>query len=214
VIPVKRALPMGPRAASSLRARLASTIATLLLVAAASCGPPPKPLDLPAPREVAALGVGDVFEIRVVGEEKLPIMYTVAPDGTIDYPYIKRIKVAGLEPQQLSDLVRTKLMERKIWDDPYVSVSIKEYNSKRFEVIGEVAHPGSFAMTSGMTLLRAISIAGGFNAMAKRTQVTVRRKVKDGTSAATVNVEDIIDNKIPDPLLQSGDSINVPQKVF
>jgi polysaccharide export outer membrane protein len=190
------------------------TLALLLLLAAVACGPPPKPLDLPAPKEVAALGVGDVFEIRVVGEDKIPVTYTVAPDGTIDYPYIKRIKVAGLEPQQLSDLVRTKLIERKIWDDPYVSVSIKEYNSKRFEVIGEVAHPGSFPMTSGMTLLRAISIAGGFNAMAKRSQVTVRRKVNGGTDAATVNVEDIIDNKIPDPLLQSGDSINVPQKVF
>jgi polysaccharide export outer membrane protein len=186
----------------------------LVLALAAACGPPPQPLALPPPVEVTTLGVGDVFEIRVVGEEKLPTSYVVAPNGTIDFPYVKRITVAGLEPQEVADLVRQKLVEKEILADPNVSVSMKEYNSKRIEVIGEVQHPGSFPITNGMTLLRAISVAGGFNAMAKRTQVTIRRKVKDGVRAATVSVEDIIDNRIPDPLLQAGDSINVPQKVF
>jgi polysaccharide export outer membrane protein len=174
----------------------------------------PKPLDLPAPIEVMSVGVGDLFEVRVVGEDKLPIHYTVAPDGTIDFPYVKRVKVAGLEPQEIADLLRQRLTEKQILSDPNVSVSIKEYNSKRIEILGEIAHPGSFPMPSGMTLLRAISLAGGFNAMAKRTHVTVRRRVKGGTQAATVSVEDIIDNRVPDPPLQAGDSINVPQKVF
>jgi protein involved in polysaccharide export with SLBB domain len=65
-----------------------------------------------------------------------------------------------------------------------------------------------------MTLLRAISICGGFTAMARKGEVTIRRKVKGGTQAASVSVESIIDNGIPDPLLQAGDSIYVPQKVF
>jgi protein involved in polysaccharide export with SLBB domain len=191
-----------------------AALVSLVVLALASCGPPPRPLDLPAPVEVTSLGVGDVFEIRVVGEEKLPVSYTVAPDGTIDFPYIKRIKVEGLEPQEVQRLVRDKLIEKEIWTDPNVTVNIKEYNSKRIEVIGEVQHPGSFPMASGMTLLRAISVAGGFNALAKRTQVTIRRRTKGGTRAATVSVEDIIENRIPDPPLQAGDSVNVPQKVF
>ncbi|MFT3769224.1 MAG: polysaccharide biosynthesis/export family protein [Minicystis sp.] len=186
----------------------------ILAFSGVACGPPPKPLSLPPPVEVTTLGVGDTIEIRVVGEEKLPVGYTVAPNGTIDFPYVKRIKIAGLEPQEVADLVRQKLIERQILNDPNVSVNIKEYNSKRFEVMGEVQRPGSFPMTSGMTLLRAISMAGGFNAMAKRSEVTIRRHSKDGTRAATVSVEDIIDNRIPDPPLQAGDSINVPQKVF
>ena len=188
--------------------------AVLILTLAAACGPLPKPLDLPAPSEVTTLDVGDTFEIRVVGEEKLPLGYTVAPDGTIDFPYVKRIRVAGLEPQELAELVRTKLIQKEILADPNVSVSMKEYNSKRVSVIGEIQHPGSIPMVAGMTLLRAISIAGGFSAMAKRNQVTIRRRVKGGTRAAAVSVDDIIDNRIPDPLLQAGDSINVPQKVF
>jgi protein involved in polysaccharide export with SLBB domain len=184
------------------------------LLLAAGCAPPPHPLDLPPPSEVTTLGVGDVFELRIVGEEKLPTVYTVAPDGTVDLPYVKRVHVGGLEPQELSEVVRAKLIERQILADPSVSVNMKEYNSKRIQIIGEVHQSGSLPLVPGMTLLRAISIAGGFNALAKKSEVTIRRRVKGGTKAATVNVDDIIDNRIPDPLLQAGDSINVPQKVF
>ncbi len=191
---------------------LPAGLACLLL--AAACGPPPHPLDLPPPVEVTTLGVGDVFELRILGEEKLPTLYTVAPDGTVDLPYVKRVHVGGLEPQEVSDLVRAKLIERQVLMDPSVSVNMKEYNSKRIQIIGEVHQSGSLPLVPGMTLLRAISIAGGFGALAKKSEVTIRRKVKGGTKAATVNVDDIIDNRIPDPLLQAGDSINVPQKVF
>lgn len=186
----------------------------LLAALTAACGPPPRPLDLPPPIEVTTLGVGDVFELRIVGEEKLPTVFAVAPDGTVDLPYVKRLKVEGLEPQEVSELVRKKLVEREVLADPNVSVNMKEYNSKRIEIIGEVSKPGSLPLVPGMTLLRAISIAGGFNSLAKKSEVTIRRRVKGGTRAATVSVDDIIDNRIPDPLLQSGDSVFVPQKVF
>jgi protein involved in polysaccharide export with SLBB domain len=183
-------------------------------VATAACGAPPRPIRLPAPVEVTTLGSGDVFELRIVGEEKIPTMFTVSPDGTVDLPYIKRTHVAGLEPQEVAEVVRKRLVEKEILNDPTVSVSIKEYNSKRVEIIGEVQRPGSLSMVPGMTLLRAISMSGGFNAMANKGKVTIRRKVKGGVKADTVSVEDIIQNRIPDPPLQAGDSINVEQKVF
>lgn len=192
----------------------ASLLALICVLEGAACGPPPHPIDLPPPSEVTTLGVGDVFELRIVGEDKLPSQFTVAPDGTVDLPYVKRLHVGGLEPQELSDLVRQKLIERQILSDPSVVVNMKEYNSKRIQIIGEVHQSGSLPLVPGMTLLRAISIAGGLNALAKRSEVTIRRRVKGGTKAATVNVDDIIDNRIPDPLLQAGDLINVPQKVF
>src|SRR6185437_14359360 len=158
--------PVGARrvnskASPARRSRSRSFLALVLASAlAAACGPPPKPLDLPQPVEVTTLGVGDVFEVHVVGEPTLPVAYTVAPDGTIDFPYIKRIQVAGLEPQDLASLIRKKLVDGQILSDPSVSVSMKEYNSKRVEVIGEVAKPGSIPLVPGMTLLRAISIVG------------------------------------------------------
>jgi polysaccharide biosynthesis/export protein VpsN len=187
-------------------------VALVMLVTA--CGAAPHPLDLPPPQEVTTLGVGDVFELHIVGEEKLPTTFTVAPDGTVDLPYVHRVQALGLEPQQLADQVRTKLIENEILVDPSVSIGMKDLNSKRIEILGEIQKPGSLPMVSGMTLLRAISMAGGFSAMANRTRVMIRRHVGTGTRAATVSVEDIMANRIPDPLLQAGDSINIEQRIF
>lgn len=186
------------------------------LALAAGCTPPPTVVDLPPPIEVTTVGVGDVLELRIVGEEKLPTYYTVASDGTVDLPYIKRIKVAGLEPQQIAEVVRQKLIDGEILTNPSVSVSVKEDRSKRIVVLGEgVQKPGTYPLEPGMTLLRAISLAGGFNALAKKDGVTIRRKLRDGSvKVVTVPVGDIIDNRIGDVPLQAGDSINVPQRVF
>ncbi len=199
-------------------ARLFSRALVLTLVAlctlAVACRQPVKRPNLPAAVEVTTVGVGDVFELRIVGEDKLPTEYVVAPDGTVDLPYIHRVTVAGLEPQQISALVRDKLQEKKILTDPSVSVNVKAYNSKRVEVLGEVKKPGSLPLEPGMTLLRAISKAGGFNSLADKSNVTVRRKVKNGTKSARVDVTGILENLIPDVPLQAGDSIHVGQRVF
>ncbi len=185
------------------------------LLSTGGCGGRARPPDLPPPRQVTTVGVGDVFELRIVGEDKLPTEYVVAPDGTVDLPYIHRLKVAGLEPQEISDQVRQRLMEEGILTDPSVSVNIKAYNSKRVEVLGQVKKPGSLPLEPGMTLLRAISQAGGFNALADRGHVTIRRKVSsEQIRSATVDVKAILDNEIPDVPLQAGDSIHIPERVF
>ncbi|HVK70503.1 MAG TPA: polysaccharide biosynthesis/export family protein [Polyangium sp.] len=190
-------------------------LATLALGAVfVACGGRPRPADLPAPVSNETVGVGDVFEMRIVREDNLPTTFTVAPDGTVDLPYIKRLSVAGLEPQQIAEAVRKRLIENEILTDPIVSVSVKEYNSKRVEVLGEVQRAGSLRFEPGMTLLRAISLAGGFNQMAARDKVTIRRQVGDKTRVVTVSVEDIIDNTIPNVPLQAGDSINIPQRMW
>jgi polysaccharide export outer membrane protein len=190
-------------------------VVLLLSAMAGACTAPQKRAELPPPMEVTSLGSGDVFELRIVGEDKLPTAFTIASDGTADLPYIKRVKIAGLEPQEVAALVRAKLIEDQILTDPSVSVSIKEYNSKRVVVLGEVQKPGSLQLEPGMTLLRAISMVGGFNAMANKSRITLRRKLKSGeTKVVTVSVEEIIRNDIPDVPLQAGDSINVEQRVF
>ena len=191
-----------------------AAMVTLVGALAGCAGRVPRPIDLPAPQEVTTLGPGDVFELHIVGEEKLPTQFTVSPDGSADLPYVKRIAAGGLEPQQLAEQVRAKLIEMQILVDPSVSVSLKDLNSKRIEILGEVQKPGSLPMVSGMTLLRAISLAGGFSAMANHGKVMIRRRIKGGTKAATVSVDDIMENRIPDPLLQAGDSIDIAQRVF
>lgn len=185
-----------------------------VLGTATGCGAQAKRLDLPPPEEVTSMGVGDVFELRIVGEDKLPTTFTIARDGTADLPYIKRMKVEGLEPQEVAELVRAKLMAEQILTDPSVSVSIKEYNSKRVVVLGEVQKPGSLPIEPGMTLLRAISMAGGFNSLANKSKITLRRKVEGKVRVVVISVEDIMSNAMPDVPLQAGDSVNVEQRVF
>lgn len=186
-----------------------------MVAASMGCGPQPRSVSLPAALEMTAIGVGDVFVVQIVGEDKLPTEYTVAPDGTVDIPYIRRVKVVGLEPQEISDLIRVRLVSEEILTKPSVSVSVKAYRSKRVEVLGEVRKPGSLPLEPGMTLLRAISQAGGFNSLAAKSRVTVRRKVVGRkTVVAIVDVTAIVDNSIADIALQAGDAIIVGQRVF
>ncbi|UQA64013.1 polysaccharide export protein [Polyangium aurulentum] len=185
-----------------------------LLVLSACGGGNGKPPDLPPPISNTTVGAGDVFELRIVREDNLPTTFTVAPDGTVDLPYIRRVKVAGLEPQKIAEVVRNELIAQDFLTDPIVSVSVKEYNSKRVEVLGEVQRSGSLKFEPGMTLLRAISLAGGFNQIANREKVMLRRQSNGKTRAVVISVQDIMDNAIADVPLQAGDSINVPQRVF
>jgi polysaccharide export outer membrane protein len=186
-----------------------------LLAVLAGCGSTPHKVDLPPPIQTTTVGVGDVLEMQIVGEDKLPSTFIIASDGTVDLPYVKRLKVAGLEPQEIAELVRAKLMEGQILTDPSVSVSVKDYNSKKIEVLGEVQKPLSLPLQPGMTLLRAISLAGGFTSIANKDRVIIRRRVEGKkTQAAVVSVDDIMDNRADDIPLQAGDTIDVKQRSF
>jgi polysaccharide export outer membrane protein len=185
-----------------------------VLALAVACTPTARPVSLPPPVQASAVDVGDVFIMHVVGEEKVPTEYTVAPDGTVDFPYIQRMVVAGLEPQQIAERVRGKLIEMGVLTNPSVTVSMKAYNSKRVVVTGEVKTAGSMQLEPGMTLVRAVSQAGGLTPLARRNAVILRRKVGTATRAVVVDYEAITNNEIPDIPLQAGDTIHVPQRVF
>jgi protein involved in polysaccharide export with SLBB domain len=172
-------------------------------------------VSLAPPGEGTSMGPGDVFKMEIVGEKDLPEEYQVASDGTVDLPYVQRLKVGGLEPQQVARLVRDKLIEKKILTDPSVVVSVKEYATKRVTVLGQVQKPGSFSLTPGLTLIQALSLAGGLNAIANSDRVNLTRKNKDGSARTVVlSVEAITDGRSPDIPLQGGDQIYVHDRVF
>lgn len=186
-----------------------------LALASLHCaGRPTGAVNLPPPVESTTIGAGDVFVLTIVGEDKLPTEFRVAPDGTVDLPYIHRLHIAGLEPQEIAELVRRRLVEMEMLRDPSVSVDIKEYNSKRVTVLGQVQKPGSFPLTPGFTLVQAISNAGGFNAIANRDRVNLTRKSAEKTRTVTVSVDAITDGSQPDIPLQAGDTIFVVERIF
>jgi len=201
---------------SVLMHRFARQLVILVAFALASgcAGRPKSRVNLPAPVESTTIGSGDLFSLTIVGEDKLPKEFRVAPDGSVDLPYIHRVQVAGLEPQEIADLVRKKLVEGDVLRDPSVAVDVKEYNSKRVVVLGQVQKPGSFPLTPGFTLIQAISQAGGFNSIANRDRVNLTRK--NGKQARTIilSADAITDGSLPDIPLQSGDTIFVTERVF
>ncbi|UJR80401.1 Capsular polysaccharide synthesis enzyme CpsC, polysaccharide export [Sandaracinus amylolyticus] len=181
----------------------------------ASCGPSGR-IERPptSGEEDTTLGASDVFDVRVFGEEELSGTYRVAQDGTIDYPFIGRMEVAGLEPYEIADLVEGRLRDDGYLVNPQVSVFVQEYNSKRISVLGAVRNPGSFPMQSGLTVVQAISLAGGFTSLANRDGTTVSRRVSGETRRFAVPVDAITSGREGDFAVQAQDIIYVPERIF
>ncbi|HEY6727221.1 MAG TPA: polysaccharide biosynthesis/export family protein, partial [Polyangiaceae bacterium] len=177
--------------------------------------PPPSQLPLSPAAERTTLAPGDVFQLKIVGEKDLPEEYQVASDGTVDLPYIHTLEVTGLEPQEVARLIRTRLIEGKILSDPAVVVSVKEYVSKRITLLGEVQKPGSLPVSPGLTLIQAVSMAGGLTSIANKEQVRLTRMGKNGTTNTVVlDIGAITEGNAPDIPLQPGDRIYVKERIF
>ncbi len=208
VRPARRA-----RAARGGRPGLGTFLLALTLTA---CGPKPdnSRVSLPTPVQSTTIGRSDVIVVEIVGEKDLPREYQVASDGTVDLPYIHRVEVAGLEPQQVQEVIRRRLIAERVLTDPSVVVRVSAYNSKRVTVLGEVQDSGSFPFEPGLTLVQAISLAGGLNAIADADRIKLTRKTDDGSITVVISVRAIMDGRSPDIPLQSGDQIYVENRAF
>lgn len=184
------------------------------LCAGCSGGHPPPP-NLPAPILSTTVGPGDTLDISVVGEKDLPHEYKVNPDGTIDFPYLDRVDVGGMEPQQITDALKKKLAEAKILTNAQVILAVKQYASKRVSLIGQVNKPGSVPWNEGLKLFEAIAQSGGFTSIADSNHVILTRQTAPGKSVTvTISVDAIAEGSQPDVPLQAGDSIKIDARVF
>lgn len=188
----------------------------LMLAWVVACGASSHPhsSNLAPPTERNVLGPGDTFTLEIVGEKDLPHEYQVASDGTVDLPYVHTLKVSDLEAQEVARLVRDHLISEKVLSDPSVVVQVKEYASRHVTVLGQVAKSGSFPLVPGMSLIQAISQAGGLTAVASGSHVNLTRKTAKGQQTVEVDVEAINEGKAPDVPLQAGDQIYVHERLF
>ena len=191
--------------------------ASLPLLAAllAGCGPSAFSAPPPAPsHDDTSLGAGDVFDVRVYGEEDLSTIYRVAHDGTIDFPYVGRVVVARLEPTEVADLLENRLLEGGILVRPQVSVLVTEYNSKRISVSGAVRSPGNYPISPGLTALQAIGLAGGTTDLGDRDGAILTRRVSGELRRYSVPLNQITMGAREDIPVRAGDIIFVPERVF
>lgn len=184
-------------------------------IAFAGCGPTAQHVQSRGHTEDdTTLGTGDLFDVRVYGEEDLSADYRVGQDGTIDFPLIGRLEVAGLEPGAVATLIQTRLREGHYFVSPHVSVVVREQNSKRISVLGAVSAPGSYPLRAGMGVVEAIGLAGGFTALANHDGTTITRDVSGELHRYAAPVDRITDGQEADIPLRAGDIIRVPERLF
>jgi len=194
-----------------------------LLLAFAACAgrqspEPVRPAALPAAPgaeavDASALGPGDVFEVRVYGEPELSGGYRVGPKGDIVFPLCRRVRVSGLTANETAERLRTCLADGYI-RNAQVSVIVKEYNSKKVFVFGEVQKPGTFVYEDGMTIVQAVTLAGGFTKTAAPNSTSITRLVDGQEVKIKIAVQDIALGKAANVLLRPGDIVFVPESLF
>ncbi len=166
------------------------------------------------PAEDTTLGSGDVFEVRVFGEKDLTGDYQVAADGTILFPFLGSVDVGGREASQVATLIAERLAAGGYMKQPQVSVFLKQSNSKRVSVLGAVAKPGTFPIVPGMTLVHAVSQAGGFTPLASKDETVITRRVQGKLERYRVEVSRVTRGDAEDFPLRPGDIVFVPERVF
>lgn len=162
------------------------------------------------------VGIDDVLEISILQPEKLIFVVTIAPDGSITFPYIGNVQVKGMTLNQIQDEIQTRLADGYM-KYPIVSVSLRESRSRKFFVYGEVVRPGTYPIKENVTVLKAISMAGGFTKFGSSSRVKVLRPKKDGAGYETikVNIKAVMDgNSQADIILQPEDIVVVSEGVF
>ena len=132
------------------------------------------------------LGPNDVVRIQVFGEEDLTVESKVAGDGTINFPLLGPVALAGKTVPEVQEYLMARLAEGYV-RSPRVTLVMVRY--RNFFVSGEVKVPGGYPYEAGLTLQKAISMAGGFTDKAETRKITVVRSSGDRTETVTLGVE-------------------------
>lgn len=155
------------------------------------------------------IGNDDVLAINVWKEPDISRSIPVRSDGKISLPLVGEVQAAGLTPLKLENDIAIKL--KNYIAEPEVTVMVQQVNSQKFNILGQVARPGSYVIANSPTVLDAIALAGGFRDFAKQKSIYVLRQ-GSGESRIKFNYKDVSQGKNMEQniKLQPGDTIIVP----
>jgi polysaccharide export outer membrane protein len=155
------------------------------------------------------IGPADVIQISVWKESELSTTLPVRPDGNISMPLLRDIPAAGFTPNQLAADISERL--KKLVQDPQVSVLVTGVNSQRVYLLGEVSRPGPVGLTAGLTVLQAISSAGGLTQLANSKRIYVLRNEQGAQRKIAFRYKDALKGaEGQNIVLKPGDTIVVP----
>jgi polysaccharide export outer membrane protein len=162
------------------------------------------------------IGPADLLEVSVYQEKDLERKVRVSPDGVITMPLAGSVKVAGLGVVEAEQALTERL--KRFLIAPQVSIFIAEYGNKQVYVLGEVAKPGSYALPTeaGLTVIEAITLAGGFSQYAAPDKTRIIRKKPGGSSNIPIDISAVTKrgDKSKDLQLEPNDVVYVPESVF
>jgi len=185
--------------------------ATLVL---ATCQPqiPPAPPDSARMAASAGLGPGDALDIRVFDEERFGGEFQVGDDGSIDFPMVGSVEVRGKTKDEVARLLEQRLADGYL-KNPQVSVQVKQRGNREVSVLGQVNEAGSIDYRDGLSIVQAVSLAGGLSAFAAPARVKVTRRTGVGEQTVTfeVSLPAIVNGKAEDLVLRPGDIVFVPE---
>jgi len=154
------------------------------------------------------IGAQDVLDIDVWKETELTRTVPVRPDGKISLPLLNDVQAAGLTPTQLATQVTIGL--KKFVADPEVTIIVREINSQRIYILGEVIRAGAYPLLPNMTVLQGLSSAGGFTPYASLKKIYVLRVENGKQSKYPFDYKKALKEAGQNILLRAGDTIVVP----
>jgi polysaccharide export outer membrane protein len=151
---------------------------------------------------------GDKLRIEVYKDAQLSQSLQIRPDGKITLPLVGDVPAAGRTSTELRDSIASSLKE--YINNPVVTVIVVETVPPVYYVVGEVNQPGPQNLTGQVTVLQALSAAGGFKDFAKTKDIRIQRKSSTGVTTLRFNYKDAINGNVKPMYLQPGDTIIVP----
>lgn len=168
----------------------------------------PPPATTPKSDDVRA---GDKLSIVVRGQEEMSGEYVVSAEGSIRFPRIGEVSALDRDPGDVAADIETKLADGWL-RNPQVSVSLLErQDPEEVTVLGEVKEAGSYPHDGTLTVMKAISLAGGLTTEARRPKVKLIRETAEGRKTVVIDVQAIIESRAQDLPIEPGDIIMVPE---
>ena len=154
------------------------------------------------------IGPEDVLHVSVWENEELTLDVVVRPDGKISLPLIQDVQAEGMTSKELADRIHQKLLP--YIKNPAVTVIVKEINAPKFFVTGYVTRPGTYPLRGDMSVLQALSTAGGFTQFASPKKIRLIRNVNGKQEIRIINYHELIESGEGNYVMKSGDTLVVP----
>lgn len=169
-------------------------------------------------KENYLLQIGDRVQVKIYPEDEYLKggEMEISADGNITLPLLGKVNIAGKNVLEAQRHI-AELLEKDYLVNPEVVIEVLEYRKQTFVVLGQVRKPGTYEIPPGarsLTLLEAISMAGGFSEIANIKKIKVMRKGEGRTEVIHANAEAIIRGEEPDIELKDGDIIHVAESLF